>query len=413
MNVTTEGNAVTAIVWFKTLFFEEIFMRCFRLLALVAWLLAPVIGHAQDVPMRMNLVGGWVSGDRYEIPMTDARASEEIRGLYRILKTMKDERRYFGGNTGEFGLTQREVVRVWSLTDVRRNPVVDDWASRIEISHEIGFRSYDSFSMGLDGARSTIVDGFRSTLLSLTNSHYISWDARLKKLTITTPQFGNDPILEGAMSLRAKSVERNLGSRQTVGGSIASEDKKLDANVSFSSETNTSTKRFMVDLLGLSYKFDTSKIMVYRASAGPISELRICFQGKFASDGRINVDQQLATVDATVCSATKVFKGSGSFADKLLSVEANMSQEARCMTDSNFVTSSASFNCTPGSRGGAYNDIALVSRTNATKGWSLCELKFGSTFNFQFSAHAGNAAISTAERRQGETVPRALISTTW
>lgn len=388
-------------------------MRVLHFLALIACLVAPAMIKAQDVPMRMNLVGGWVSGDRYEILMNDARAAEEIRGLYRILKTMKDERRSFGGNTGDFGLTQRESIRVWSLTDVKRNAILDDWASRIEISHQTGFRSFDNFSFGLDGARSSIVDGVSSTLLSLTNSHYISWDARAKKLTITTPKFGSDPILEGSMSLRARSVERNLGSSQTVGGSFSSDDKKVAASVSFSSNVVASKKRFNVDLRGLSYKFDTSKIMVYRASAGPISELRICFQSKFAADGNVQVAQQIATVNSTVCSATRVFKGSGSLVDKLLSIEADMSQEARCLTDSNFVTSSASFNCNPGSRGGAYNDVALVSRTNASKGRSLCELKFGSTFNFQFTAQAGNASISTAEKRQGETPPRALISTTW
>ena len=342
--------------------------------------------------MRMNLVGGWVSDDRYEIPMTDARAAEEIRGLYRLLKTMKEERRSFGDDTNAFGLLQRESIRVWSLTDVRRNAILDDWASRIEISHQTGFRSFDNFSFGLDGARSSIVDGVSSTLLSLTNSHYISWDARAKKLTITTPKFGSDPILEGSMSLR---------------------DKKVAASVSFSSNVVASKKHFNVDLRGLSYKFDTSKIMVYRASAGPISELRICFQSKFAADGNVQVAQQIATVNSTVCSANKVFKGSGSLVDKLLSVEANLSQEARCMTDSNFVPSTASFNCTPGSRGGAHNDVAMVSRINGSKGRSLCELKFGSTFNFQFTAQAGNAAISTAEKRQGETPPQTLISTTW
>jgi hypothetical protein len=290
------------------------------------------------------------------------------------------------------------------LTRVSK-PATESWSCRLSVTHETGFRLDDRFSMGMPGAVTKVVDGVRATLLSKTNAHLIEWDSKKSVLRVRTLDFGSPTRLEGTSSLRARSVERNLGSRQTVGGSVSS--KSNEASVSFSFATNASTRRFLVDLAGLNYVFDTGLVEAYRVGSEGQSELRIHFRSQFAMNGSLSVSQQFSTSQSAKCS--RLLEGSGSFKDNLKSLELRLSQEARCNTDVNFLTSTCNFNVTPGSLGGARNVIALVSRpVGAKRGVALVDQMLGSTFGWQFSANAGSAGVSVAESRQGELPPKTL-----
>jgi hypothetical protein len=360
-------------------------------------------GQAGDLG-RMSLVGGRTSSDTYEIPMSDANAAREVTGLYRLLRAMADERKPDVGSTNQFGLVQRQKIEVSSLTRVSA-PASESWSCRLSVTHDTGFRLEDRFSMSTPGALTTVVDGVRSTLVSKTNVHLIEWDFKKSVLRVRTPDLGSPTRLEGILSFRARSVERNLGSRQTVGGSVSAKSK--DASVNFSSATISSTRRFLVDLAGLNYLFDTGLVEAYRVPTVGQSELRIHFRSRFVTNGSLSVKQQFSTIQSGGCK--RILEGSGSFKDKLKSVEMSLSQEASCNVDLNFVTSNCDFSITPGSFDGAHNVIALVSRpVGDKKGVALVEQTFRSTYGWQFVANAGLAGISVAERRQGEIPPKAL-----
>lgn len=369
---------------------------------------------------RAVIVGGDMGDGRYVVDLA-GQADEEIRGLYLLLKRLFDKPTVTSASTFAFGLVQREFVVVRRLSPLgNKSPATNNWTAVVQVTAQEGFRQYDNFGLAVgDAASITTVDGYRSSIMGATSQHWIEWNPTLKQLVITSMSsdaMTMGPVeFEGAFSLRAKSVTSFLNTKQSVSGSLESNDKTVDAKVSFSSETSVGKKRLLVDLAGLSYRFSSGLVSVSRMSSPALSELRIGFRSMFVSEGSIVANQVIGTVDTSVCTSKRVISGSGKLVDKVLVLGADLTQEARCASDANQVAANVSFNVHPGSRAGAYNVLSLVSQPTGIKNRNkaFCEVVFGSTFSYQFSASAGPATISTAENRQGETRPDVLVTTNW